>query len=258
VIDWTTGSTTVPITFSVTATAAFPPIIAAVVNGASATPGSIAPGEIITILGTGVGPAPTGLRFDASGRVATELGQTQLLIGGMIAPLIYASANQVNAVVPFEVASTGITTVQVVAGGMPSATWEIPLASSAPSIFTTNSTGVGQAAVLNQDNLSMVPRIPPRAERSSRFFATGGGKTSPPGITGALALAGENIALPVVVKIGGTATAVPYAGSAPGEVEGLVQINAVVPLNVTRGASVPIGLEIGNTGSQTGVVIAVK
>ncbi len=258
VIDWTTGSTTVPITFSVTATAAFPPIIAAVLSAASETPRSIAAGEIITILGTGIGPAPTGLHFDPSGRIATELGQTQVLIGGTAVPLLYASASQANAIVPFEAGSTGTTTVQVISGGAASAIWQMPLAPSAASIFTIGSTGVGQAAVLNQDSTVDGPSNPAARGSVIQIFATGGGQTRPPGITGALALTGENIALPVTVTIGGAAAAVPYAGSAPGEVEGLVQINAVVPLSVAPGASVPIELNIGSTASQVGGTIAVK
>jgi uncharacterized protein (TIGR03437 family) len=256
VINWTTGSTTVPVTFSVTASTAFPPIVTALVDAASEAPGSIAPGEIITILGTGVGPAPSGLQLDASGKVATELGQTQVLIGGIAAPLIYGSASQVNTIVPYEIASSGITTVQVVYGGVPSATWEVPLAPSASSIFTGNSTGVGQAAVLNQDNTINGPANPAPLGTVIQIYATGGGQTG--GITGALALPGEKISLPVMVMIGGVYATVQYAGSSPGEVEGLVQINAVVPSIIAAGGSVPIEVDIGNTGSQAGVTVAVK
>jgi len=256
VINWGTGSTTVPVVFSVTSSAAFPPIITAIVNSASETPRSIAAGEIVTILGTGIGPASSGLQFDASGRVATELGQAQVLIGGIAAPLIYASASQMNAIVPYEIANSGTTMVQVVYGGVPSATWEVPLAPSASSIFTGNATGVGQAAVLNQDNTINGPSNPAPRGTVIQIYATGGGQTG--GITGALALPGEKIALPVTVTIAGVGATVQSAGSAPGEVEGLVQINAVVPSSVATGGSVPIEVDIGNTGSQAGVTVAVK
>jgi uncharacterized protein (TIGR03437 family) len=246
----------VPVVFSVTASAAFPPIITAIVDAASEAPRPLAPGEIVTILGSGVGPAPSGLQFDASGKVATELGQAQVLIGGIAAPLIYASANQMNAIVPYEIGNSGTATIQVVYGGVPSATWEVPLSPSAPSIFTGNSTGVGQAAVLNQDNTINSPLNPAPRGTVVQIFATGGGQTG--GITGALALSGEKIALPVTVMIGGAGATVQSAGSAPGEIEGLVQINAVVPSSPGTVGSLPIELDIGNTGSQTGVTIAVK
>ena len=260
IIDWGTGSTTVPVTLSVTANTAFPPIIASIVNGASQAPRSIAPGEIVTILGLGVGPPPSGLQFDATGKVATTLGTglgtAQVLIGGTAAPLIYASTSQVNAIVPYAIGNSGTTTIQVVYGGVTSATWELPLAASASSIFTVTSTGEGQAAVLNQDNTVNGPSNPAARGSVIQIYATGGGQTG--GITGALALPGEKIILPVVVKIGGVNATVSFAGSAPGEVEGLVQINAVVPANVAPGASIPIEVDIGATVSQAGVTVAVK
>jgi hypothetical protein len=67
-IDWTTGSLTIPITFTVTPTSASPPVMSAIVGSASVTPGAIAPGEIISILGTGLGGAPAGPQLDASGK----------------------------------------------------------------------------------------------------------------------------------------------------------------------------------------------
>ena len=41
----------------------------------------------------------------------------QLLVGGIAAPLIYASASQINGIVPFEAGSARTTTVQVVLSG---------------------------------------------------------------------------------------------------------------------------------------------
>jgi hypothetical protein len=54
-------------------------------------------------------------------------------------------------------------------------------------------------------------------------------------LPGTLAPSGENLAQSTHVSIGGVDAAVQYAGSAPGEVEGLFQINAAVQL-----ASVPV------------------
>ncbi len=207
-----------------------------------------------------MGPPPSGLQFDAAGKVAitlgTGLGTAQVLIGGMAAPLIYASTSQVNAIVPYAIGNSGTTTIQVVYGGVSSATWELPLAPSASSVFTVSSTGEGQAAVLNQDNTVNGPSNPAARGSVIQIYATGGGQTG--GTTGALALPGEKIALPVLVKIGGMNATVSFAGSAPGEVEGLVQINAVVPANLAPGASIPIEVDIGATVSQAGVTVAVK
>lgn len=255
-IDWTTGSLTIPITLTVTPTSASPPVMSAIVSSASATPGAIAPGEIVSIFGTGIGGAPAGPQLDVSGKVATSPSQTQVLIGGVAEPLIYASGSQTNAIVPFEVGTTGVAKVQVISSGFASATWDAPLALAAPSIFTSNSTGLGQAA-LNQDN--SINSSSNAAARGTvvQLYATGGGATRPAGVTGALAPTGENLAQSVKVTIGGVDAVVQYAGSAPGEVEGLIQINAMIPQNVAPSSFVPIALTIGGVASPIAATIAV-
>src|SRR5665811_1312735 len=113
---------------------------------------SLAPGELISIFGIGIGAAPTGFTLDAKGNLPPTIGGTQVLINGKPAPLLYVSASQINAIVPYEVGASGTATIQVVSNGLQSASWGIPLAPSAPALFAIDSNGVGQAAVLNQDN----------------------------------------------------------------------------------------------------------
>lgn len=257
-IDWTTGSITVPITLTVTPTGASPPVMSAIVSAASATPSAIAPGEIISIFGTGIGGAPASPQLDASGKVATTLSQTQVLIGGVAAPLIYASGSQANVIVPFEVGTTGVAKVQVISGGFASETWDVPLAPAAPSVFTSNSTGLGQAAALNQDNSINSASNPAARGTVIQLYATGGGATRPAGVTGTLAPTGENLAQSAKVTIGGVDAAVQYAGSAPGEVEGLIQINAMIPQNIAPSSSAPVALTIGNVTSPITATIAVN
>ena len=258
VVDWTTGSITIPVIFSITPTAGSPPVIAGIVNSASDTPGAIAPGEIVSIFGSGIGGAPTGAQLDASGEISTNLSQTQLLIGGIAAPLLYASASQVNAIVPYGVRSSGTVTVQVISSSITSATWDVPLASVAPAVFTANSTGVGQAAVLNQDNSVNSPSNPAPPGTTIQIFATGGGETVPPSITGALAPPGEILDQSVQVTIRGLTAVVSYAGAAPGEVNGLVQINAVIPQGIAPGTALPITVTVGNIPAPGAITVAVE
>jgi uncharacterized protein (TIGR03437 family) len=257
-IDWTTGSLTVPITFTVTLVGASPPVLSAIVSSASATPGAIAPGEIISIFGTGIGSAPAGPELDAPGKVATTLSQTQVLIGGLAAPLIYASASQANAIVPFEVGTTGVAKVQVISGWFALATWDVPLSPATPSIFTSHSTGLGQAAALNQDNSINSASNPAARGTVIQLYATGGGATRPSGTTGGTAPSGENLVQSAKVTIGGADAAVQYAGSAPGEGEGLIQINAVIPQNIAPSSPAPVALTIGNATSPIRSHIAVN
>ncbi|HTX35486.1 MAG TPA: hypothetical protein VME43_10700 [Bryobacteraceae bacterium] len=88
--------------------------------------------------------------------------------------------------------------------------------------------------------------------------ATGEGQTSPAGVTGSVTQSSGTVAvLPVAMTIGGIAAAVQFAGSAPGEVAGVLQVNAVVPQQVTPGASMPVTVTVWGVASQAGVMMAV-
>ena len=75
-----------------------------VVNAASLLPGPVAPGELITIFGSGFGPPEVvSGELDASGLVKTKIADTRVIFDGVPAPLLFVQANQVGAVVPFAV-----------------------------------------------------------------------------------------------------------------------------------------------------------
>jgi uncharacterized protein (TIGR03437 family) len=254
------GAVTVPVNVLVTPSPVAPPLIGALVNAASQTQGSVAPGEIVTIFGFGVGPPyVSDLWLNANGSVGTSDSGTQILFDGQPAPLIYASRDQTNAIVPYEVANKTYTTVEVVYNGIVSAAWGVPVAAAAPAIFTGNGTGVGQAAVLNQDNSVNSPANPALRGTVVQIFATGAGQTSPHGVTGSVTQSNLNKpVLPVYVTIGGVNAPLAYAGSAPDAVAGLLQVNAVVPQTVSPGPAVQISITVGDLVSPTGVTIAVQ
>jgi len=64
------------------------------------------------------------------------------------------------------------------------------------------------------------------------------------------------------VDIDGQPAVVSYAGTSPGAVAGLVQVNAIIPPTVRSGASIPITVSVGSAAaarrSQIGVTLAVK
>lgn len=255
-----TQTVAVPVTTIVATSALAPPFLGSVVNAASQLPGSVAPGEIVTIFGFGAGPSNTaGFTLDPSGKVANSLNGAQVLFDGHPAPMIYGSAMQANVIVPYEVASQKDTVISL-QGTAKSAAWTVPVAASAPGIFTLASSGVGPAAVLNQDN-SVNDAFHPAVRGSIiQIYATGEGQTSPPGVTGAVT--GNDlktpVLLPVKVTIGGQDALVQFAGSAGNAVAGLFQVNAVVPQTVTPGTAVPIAISVGGVASQGGITIAVQ
>jgi uncharacterized protein (TIGR03437 family) len=64
--------------------------------------------------------------------------------------------------------------------------------------------------------------------------------------------------LPVKVTIGGIDAIVQYQGAAPGLISGVLQVNALVPPDVTPGVAAPLSISIGGLPSQPGVTIAVR
>ena len=62
IVSTSGGSVTVPVTTYVGAGPTAAPMLGAVVGAGSLREGTIAPGEIVTILGAGIGGAPAGLK----------------------------------------------------------------------------------------------------------------------------------------------------------------------------------------------------
>lgn len=245
-----------------------PPIITGVANGASASAGSIAPGEIISIYGNAainpIGPSTgMGLQVDQAGRVSTTLGGTQVhfLPIDVYAPLTYAGAGQINAVVPYEVAGLATATVEVQFGEASNA-FPVQVAATAPGIFTANGTGMGQGAILNQDGQLNGPNAPEPRGGIVVLFVTGEGQTSPPGVSGEITTLSQTPPLTpiptaaVSVLINGQKAPVAFYGEAPGLISGVMQVNVQIPTTVSPG-NVPIQVFVGGKGSQNGVTVSV-
>lgn len=141
------------------------PILGSVVSAASQLQGAVSAGEIIALHGSEIGPGlpdPTLVR---------------VLFDGVPATSVYESEWQVNAVVPDQVAGKSTTQIALEYNGARSETWGLTVAPSSPAIFTLDGTGLGQAAVLNQDSLVNGPSAPAAADSVIRIFGTGAGAT---------------------------------------------------------------------------------
>jgi uncharacterized protein (TIGR03437 family) len=64
--------------------------------------------------------------------------------------------------------------------------------------------------------------------------------------------------LPVKVFIDGIAATVQYAGPAPSLVEGVFQINALIPAGVRHNMNVPVVVQMEDKQTQPGVTLAIK
>ena len=234
-------------------------IVADVVNAASGLSGAIAPGEMVVVDGTGLGPeALAGAQVDTNQRLATSVAGVRVLFNGEAAPLIYAQANQVAAIVPKGLAGAARVSVRVDYQGATMSSFTLSVAGARPGLFTMSQTGLGQGAILNQDASVNSPANP--AERGSVvvLYGTGQGPMDPDWVEDALASAPlPQLTSPVTVRIGGQPAEVLYAGAAPGYAA-VMQINARVPGGVQLAKAVPVVVTIGGSSSQPGVTLAVK
>ena len=232
------GSTTVNVTLNVTAPL---PTITKVTNAASYATGAIAPGEIITLFAGDpthpIGPAtPAGLTLDTNGKVATTIGGVQVLINGFASPMIYASASQVSAVVPYELKLFTTATISIRFLGQTSNFVSTNVTTTSPGLFTANSSGTGPGAIANSNGSINSPSNPATRGDIVVVYLTGEGETSPAGVTGkvtTVAAPPQPLTpaplLPVSITVGGQGANYTFAGEAPGFVSGVLQLNLVLP-----------------------------
>jgi len=255
--------------FTVTQQAVPPPVpqVTGVTSAASFALGAVSPGEIVSVFGSDLGPALPGVpaQLNAAGTgLTTSLGGTQVFFDGAAVALTYASAGQINAVVPYEVAGKATTQMTVTYQGSTSAPVTLNVQATTPAVFWSDGVGPGNGAILNQNN-----SLNGKANRAARgsivqIFLTGGGVTGPASTDGWVTtqIGGQwplLVTQPVTVTIGGVASdRITYAGGAPGAVAGLIQIDAAVPETVTPGDTLPLVIGIGTAQSQSGVTIAVE
>ncbi|MEK7407294.1 MAG: choice-of-anchor Q domain-containing protein [Acidobacteriota bacterium] len=222
-----------------------------IANTFSGVGGAVAPGEIVSIYGSGLGPAQGVVTaFDpASGRLPTSVAGVSVTLNGIAAPIYYARADQVNVQAPYELAGSADAAVVLTYGGV----------ASSPERIAVNPTHPGlHPAVFNQDFSVNGPRNPVPAGGIVVLYATGQGVTTPPSVTGA-APAGS---LPtpvaaVTLLIGGRPARLLFAGLIPGAA-GVMQLNAVIPDGLAPGDAVPVVLRVGAAEAQPGVTLALR
>ncbi|HEY4086601.1 MAG TPA: SBBP repeat-containing protein [Bryobacteraceae bacterium] len=226
--------------------------LACIGNSASYQAGAVAPGEIVALLGTGLGPQQ-GIQAQASlsQPFPTTIQNVQVTFDGKPAPLLWVQDAQINAVAPWSLTPGQNTRVCVLTGATTTNCLTEAVAQTSPGVFTVD--GI-HAAALNQDGTVNSAANPAKAGSIVTVFATGLGPITPAQNDGTLV----NIPLPsntldaqVILTgfptgIGGSTTyeslKVTYAGPAPYLVAGASQINFQVnfrisPFYLTAGAA---------------------
>jgi trimeric autotransporter adhesin len=236
--------------------------LSAVTNAASNLTGAIAPGEVVVLYGSSLGPASLAAYQLENGEVPPSVGGTSVYFNGTAGPVLYASSTQVAAIVPFELTGTSAQ-VYVSYQGLISAPLSVSVAPAVPALFTANDSGTGQAAAVNQSGSYNNGASPANSGQYVSLYATGFGQTDPPGQDGAFTMAPPAGVLPlpvlqpVTVTIGGKPASSNYAGGAPGIVQGVMQINAQIPSGLPAGNAAVV-VTVGNMQTQAGVTVAVS
>ena len=210
-----------------------PTTVSSVVNAASHLPGPVAPGELVVITGSGLGPANIVSAIpNGNGLYDVQLAGTTVLVNGKPVPLISTSATQVTAVFPDSLIG-GAAQVTVAYQGQTSALFPVPVAPAAPGIFTVDSTGQGHAATINQNGLTNTPA---HWGDVMTLFVTGVGQAA-----STVTIHGYNLSMiPLSVD--------------KGMVPGVMRIKVAIPFG--QDCDTQVLVQVGNATSQPGVTIA--
>jgi uncharacterized protein (TIGR03437 family) len=236
-------------------------------------PGLVVPGGYVSIYGQRLADS----QLSAEGTpLPTELGKTQLLLGGKALPLSFVSPGQVNGLIPQD--EPAGTQIQLIVEN--NTTASVPVSAYVtdlqPGIFTIAQTGSGQGAILISGTATVAGPLGSGQQPVSRgqyieIYATGlgavvgpAGSTSPKDGYPAPASGSPlfRTQATATVTIGGVNAPVLFSGLAPGLVA-LYQVNAQVPSSAPVGNAVPIVLTMKDSNgnqvpSQPGVTVAVE
>ncbi len=231
-----------------------------VVGGADLKEDAVAPGEIVSVFGEGLGPIVLeNFELGPDNKLPDYLGETLVLFDGIPAPLLATSDGQVNAVVPYDIAGQSHMEMLVIYNGSVSTPFLLPVKNASPGLFTLNASGKGQGAILNQDLTVNSFSNPARPGSIVVLYATGLGELQGDVENGAV-VGNElpKVSQPVKVLIGGVIAELLYAGGAPGLVNSVTQLNVRLPFSAGSGTNVPVTLMVGDERSTGLVTLSIQ
>lgn len=220
------------------------------VNGASfrsncPAPGCLAPGEVVTVHGSGFATGVQGVVSGTSilGPLPTTLAGVSITFNGVAAPIFYiANVNGVESMsvqVPFE---TQVGTAAVVLNGADggSANLNITIQPFAPGVFTTAYGNQVIAVAVRSDGSYVSPNNPAHLGETIYLFVTGLGEVSPAAATNQPG-SGQLVTGTVVTGLNNKGVPHGTVDYAPGLV-GVYIVAIKVPMNTLTGPAQPVGL----------------
>ena len=201
---------------------------------------AISPGEFIALAGTGLAPS----QQTASPPYPPSLSGVSVLINGKPCAVQFVSSTQINCVVPYS--TTGTTaTIVVQNNGAGSNSVTVPLAASAPAVFSLDRSGSGPGAVLHADYSLVNAAQPAAAGETVLVFLTGMGAVNPAvpdGAGGGSNPLNSTVVSPIQVFVGAEPAKVEYSFLAP-LYPGLYQINVKLPAVLPGSGALPLAIQ---------------
>jgi uncharacterized protein (TIGR03437 family) len=220
---------------------------ACLANAATYLDAAVSPGGLMTVYGSNLGPQAG--ESSGTGNVPTELSGTRVTVDGRPAPILYAQFSQVNFVVPWVTRTDGLVEVCVLRGEETGCVDDTAESMSTAAFASWDSELRSTTIVLNQDFTLNSSSNPTRRGGYVTLYLTGTGLLEGPLGDGAISgLPLQRITANTVANIEGEHTPagcnsmstgscliaqipmeVSYAGSAPGLVAGVTQLNLRIP-----------------------------
>lgn len=201
----------------------------------------IAPGEFVALFGSNLAPGTQ----TAKAPYPTSVNAVTVTVNGTKAPIYFVSAGQINCLIPF--GTTGATASIVVTNGTTASnTVTVPVAATAPGIYSLDQTGTGSGAIEHANGAVVNSSNPANPGETVVIYLTGLGAVTP-AIADGTASTGNplNKAVNPIVYIADQQAAVLFSGLAPG-FPGLYQINVTIPTTITSGSNYPVGILTAN------------
>lgn len=232
------------------------PVPSTFLNAASGQRGSIVPGGVYTLQGAGFAPDLRGCieGVPVVGQLPTRLNQVELQFGSTLAPIFsvcnLSGVESVTFQAPFEL-TPGFPVTMIARVGAGSTTVNnVQVLDYQPGIFeTADAQGRKYAVALRPDGSFVTPDNPARYGEIVRVYITGAGQVTPAAFTGSTGVAGQKIAIDVVVGLNDQGVRVVSAEYAQGMV-GVYEVKFEIPQGTQTGGARPLGILLVRPNGQ--------
>ncbi|HEY1755565.1 MAG TPA: hypothetical protein VGG72_09235 [Bryobacteraceae bacterium] len=213
--------------------------------------GGVAPGTVASAFGSGLTISQNPVSTSTI-PLPTAFENTQLVVGGLLAPLYYLSNAQLNVEIPAELAALQQYPAVGVVNNALTLPVQVTVVPAAPGVAAYSD---GSVEGEHSDFSLITSSSPAHPGESIIIYLVGMGATNPPVASGAVAPGlnvGDTLASAVVqpvVMVNNQTAQIQFAGLTPGGI-GLYQINFVVPANVPAG-NLSLTVSQGSTNANT-------